>query len=91
LFFSCSPSYLIYGRNLRHVCRENSAYKLLWTKGRTSLGIPRRKWEDNIKINVQEIALKKMHCFQVAKNRGDWMFFVNTMMNHRFHKIPVIS
>jgi hypothetical protein len=67
------------------------AYKLLWTKRRASLEIPRRKLEDNIKMNFQEIALKRVYCFQVTQNKGDWMVFVNTVMNRRLYKIPVIS
>jgi hypothetical protein len=56
-----------------------------------SIRIARRKWKDNIKMNVQEISWTSVHCLHVAQDKGDWRIFVNTVMNHRFHKIPIIS
>ena len=60
-----------HGRILRHVGEEKCACKLLWAKGRGSLGIHGRKLEDNIKTNVQEITWNRVHCLHVAQDRGD--------------------
>ena len=92
LLINCCPSYVSRGRSWSHVCGgKKSASKLFWKKGKGSIRIPRRKWYDNIKMNVQEILWKSLHCLYVAQDKGDWKVFVNTVMNHRFHKIAVIS
>jgi hypothetical protein len=46
----------------------------------TSLGKPRRSWEDNIKNDLREIGLDWIH---LAQDRGQWRALVNTVMNLR--------
>jgi hypothetical protein len=54
---------------------RRSVYRVLVGKpeGKRQLGRPRRRWEDNIKIDIQE----------VAQDRDRWRARVNTVMNNR--------
>ena len=52
-------------------------------EGKRPLGRPRRRWEDNIKIDLQEVG-GGGDWIEVAQDRGRWRAFVNTVMNLRF-------
>jgi hypothetical protein len=51
-------------------------------EGRRPLGRPRRRWEDNIKINLQEVELG-MDWIELAQDRDRWRALVNAVMNLR--------
>jgi hypothetical protein len=48
------------------------------------LGRPRRRWEDNIKMDLREIGIDGANWIQLAQDRVQWKGFVNTVMNLRF-------
>jgi hypothetical protein len=50
-------------------------------KGNRPLGRPRRRWEDNIKMELREIRIDKANWIQLAQDRVQWWAFVNTVMN----------
>ena len=52
-------------------------------KGKKPLGRPRRKWEDNIKMYLQEVGLEGLDRIDLAQGRDRWWDFVNTLMNLR--------
>jgi hypothetical protein len=45
------------------------------------LGRPRHKWEDNIKMALQELGNGGMDCIDLAQNRDRWQALVNVAMN----------
>jgi len=45
------------------------------------LGRPRRRWEDNIKMDLQEVGCEGMDWIEVAQDRDSWWALVNTVMN----------
>jgi hypothetical protein len=47
------------------------------------LGTPRRRWKDNIKIDVREIGIDGANWIRLAQNRVQWRAFRNTVMNLR--------
>jgi hypothetical protein len=47
------------------------------------LGRPRRRWEDNIKLDLREIGIDGTNWLQLAEDRVQWRAFVNTVMNLR--------
>jgi hypothetical protein len=47
---------------------------------------PRRRWEDNIKMNVKEIGWEGVEWMHVAQDRDQWRAVVNTVMTLRFPK-----
>jgi hypothetical protein len=45
------------------------------------LGRPRRRWEDNIKLDLREIWIDGANWIRLAQDRVQWRTFVNTVMN----------
>jgi len=45
------------------------------------LGKPRRRWEDNIKIDLQEVGYRSRDWVQLAQDRESWWAFVKAVMN----------
>jgi hypothetical protein len=52
-------------------------------EGRRSLGRPRRRWEDNIKVDLREIGWAGMDWINLAQGRDRWRAVVNAVMNLR--------
>jgi hypothetical protein len=75
-----------------HVARmgeKRNAYRILVGKpeGRRPLGRPRRRWVDNIKIDLREIGWNGVDWIDLAQDRDHWRALVNTVMNFGFHKM----
>ena len=47
------------------------------------LGKPRRTWEDNIKMDLQEVGCGGMECIDLTEDRERWWAFVNAVRNLR--------
>jgi len=60
-------------------------YRVLVGKpeGRRPLGRPRRRWEDNIKTNLQKVGCVCMDWIELAQDRDRWRALVNVVMNLR--------
>jgi hypothetical protein len=52
-------------------------------EGKRPLGRPRRRWEDNIKMDLGEIGIDGANWIRLAQDRVQWWAFVNTVMNLR--------
>jgi hypothetical protein len=52
-------------------------------EGKRPLGRPRRRWEDNIKMNLMEIGIDGANWIQLAQDRVQCRACVNTDMNLR--------
>jgi hypothetical protein len=65
--------------------KKRNTYRILMGKpeGRRSLGKPRRGREDNNKMDLREIGWGSMDWIDLAQNRDQWRFLVNTVMNLR--------
>jgi hypothetical protein len=53
------------------------------TEGKRPLGRPRRRWEDNIKMDVQEFGRGRGDWMELAQDRDRWRALVSTVMNLR--------
>jgi hypothetical protein len=62
-----------------------SAYRVLVGRpeGRRPLGRPRRGWEDNIKMDFQEVGWGDMDWIDMAQDRDRWRALVSAVMNLR--------
>jgi hypothetical protein len=72
----------------RHVARMGEGrgvYRILVGRpeGKRPLGRHRRRWEDNIKMDLREIGLDGSNWIRLAQDRVKWLAFVNTVMNLR--------
>ena len=52
-------------------------------EGKRTLERPRCRWEDNIKMDLQEVGRRSMDWIELAQDRDRWRSLVNTVMNHR--------
>jgi hypothetical protein len=71
-----------------HVARmaeRSNAYTILVRKpeGRRPLGRTRRRWEENIKMDLREIEWDGMEWIDLAQDRNQWRALVNTVLNLR--------
>ena len=60
-------------------------YKVLVGKpeGKRPLGRPRRRWEDNIKMDLQEVGRDGGDWMEFAQDRDRWRALVSTVRNLR--------
>ena len=67
----------------RHEGEER--YRVLVGKpeGKRPLGRRRRRWEDNIKMNLQEVGCGGMDWIALARDRDRWRALVNAVMKLR--------
>ena len=49
-------------------------------EGKRPLGRPRRRWEDNIKMDLQEVGRDCGNWMELAQDRDRWRAFVSTVM-----------
>ena len=52
-------------------------------EGKRPLGRPRRKWEDNIKMDLEEVGRGCGDWMESAQDRDMWRALVRTVMNFR--------
>jgi len=50
------------------------------SEGKRPLGRPRHRWEDNIKMDLQEMGCGSMDWIELAQDRDRWRAFVNAIM-----------
>jgi hypothetical protein len=64
---------------------DRGVYRVLVGKpeGKRRLGRPRRRWEDNIKMDLQEVGGGRGDWKELAKDRDGWRALVSTVMNFR--------
>ena len=71
-----------------HVVRmgeRRGVYRVLVGKseGKRPLGRHRRRWENNIKMDLQEVGCRGMEWIELAHDRDRWRAFINSVMNLR--------
>jgi len=72
-----------------HVARmveDRGVHRVLVGKseGKRPLGRPRRRWEDNITMDLQEVGGGRVDWMELAQDRDGWRVLVGTVRNFRF-------
>ena len=78
----------LYFESLDHIVRmeeDRSSFKILTCKptGHIPLGRVRRRWENNIRINLREIADNTRNWVNSAQNRDYWRAPINAALSLR--------
>jgi hypothetical protein len=68
--------------------RGRSVYRILVGRpeGKRSMGRSRRKWENNIKMDLREIGIDGVNWIRLDQDRVQWRAFVSTVMNIQVDK-----
>jgi hypothetical protein len=71
--------------HVAHMGGKRNAYRILVGKpeGKRPLGRQRRRWMDNIKMDLREIGWDGVDWVNLAQDRDQWRALVNTVMNLR--------
>jgi len=71
--------------NVARMGERRSVYSVLVGKpeGKRPLGRPRRRWEENIKTDLQEAECGGMDRIDLARDRDRWRALVNVVMKIR--------
>ena len=69
-----------------HVARmvnSSNVYRILVGKreGERLLGRPRRRWQDNIKMNLKEVGCDPGHWIDLAEDRDQWRAYVSAVVD----------
>jgi len=69
-----------------HVARmgkKKCVFRVLVGKpeGKRPVGRPRRRWEDNSKMDLQEMGCRDMDWIELAQDKDRWRALVNAVMN----------
>ena len=91
LYFSPIIVRLIKSRRMRwagHIAcmgERKGLYRVLVGKpeGKRPIGRPRHRWDDNIKMDIQEVGCGVMDWIDLAQERDRWRALVNAVMNLR--------
>jgi len=72
----------------RHVARiweRSGVYRVLVGKpeGKKPLGRPRRRWEENIKMDLQEVGCESMDWIELTQDKDTWRALVTAVMHFR--------
>jgi hypothetical protein len=72
---------------------ERGVYRVLVGKpeGKRPLGTPRHRWEDNIKMDLQEVGWGRGDWMELSQDRDRWRALVGTGRNFRVPEMRGIS
>jgi hypothetical protein len=73
------------GRTYSRNWEKRTAYRILVgkPKGKRPLVRPRRRWVDNIKIDLRDVGWDGLEWISLAQDRDQWRALMNTVMNVR--------
>ena len=71
--------------HVANIGERRGAYRVLVGRpeGRIPSGRPRHRWEENIKIVLQEVGWRGMNWIDLAQDRDRWRALVNAVMKLR--------
>ena len=93
VYFTALSEYQFIEGHVARMGEGRAVHRVLVGKpeGKRPLGRPRRRWEDNIKMGLQEVGRSCGDWMELAQDRDRWRALVNTVMNLRVPKMRGIS
>jgi hypothetical protein len=67
----------------KNICGGKGGILVRKPEGKRPLGRPRRRWVDNIKMDLREVGWDGMDWIDLAQDRDQWRALVNAVMNLR--------
>ena len=82
-----------WAEHVAHMGEGRGVHRVLVGKpeGKRALGRPKRRWEDNIKMDLQEVGGSCGDWMELAQDRDRWRDLVGMMRNFRVPKMRGIS
>jgi len=79
------PKRMRWAGHVVHMGEERGVYSVLVgkLKGRRPLGRPRRRWVDNIRMDLQDVGCGYMDWIGLAQDRDKWRMLASAVMNLR--------
>jgi hypothetical protein len=67
--------------HVAHIGERRGVYRVLVGKpeGKRPLGRPRHRWEENVKVDLQEVGCGGMDWIELVKDKDRWQAFVNAL------------
>ena len=80
-----SSSNIIRSRKLRRMEQSRNPYRVLVGKpgGKRPLGRPRRRWDDNIEMDLRKVGCNPGEWIDLAEDRDQWRAYVRAVMKLR--------
>ena len=77
------PRRMRWAGHVAHMCEERGVYRVLVGKpeGKRSLGRPRHRWVDNIRLDLREVGCGYMDWIGLVQDRDRWWTLVSAVMN----------
>ena len=74
---------MILAGNVARMRERSGVHRVLMgnPKGKRPLGRNRRRWKDNIKVDLQEVGCWGMDWIELAQDRDRWRALLNEVMN----------
>ena len=85
VLYCCETRRMGWSEHVARMEEGRGLYRILVGKpeGKRPLGRPRRRWEENIKKDLQELGSGGMDWIELAQDRDRWRALVNAVMNLR--------
>ena len=82
-YVKVEPSIMRWAGHVAHMREGRGMDRVLVGKpeGKRPLGRPRHRWEDNIKMDLQEVGCGGMDWIKLAQDRDRWQALVNVVTN----------
>jgi len=69
--------------HVAHMGEDRGVHRVLVGKPDGKMGGPRRRWDDNIKMDLQEVGGGRGDCMELAQDRDRWRALVGTVRDFR--------
>ena len=78
---------LRWARYVAHIEQSSNAYRVLMGKPKEKRPLwgPRRRWEDNIKMDLKEVVCSPRGQIDLAEDRDKWRTYARALINLRIH------